>query len=185
MVNAAGDQFFLPDSSQFYYEELKGDKLLRYVANGDHSLKDTDAIQSITAFYSMIINGKPVPKYSWTFEEDGSIKVKYQTPPSKVVLWQASNTEARDFRMERIGKAYKSTELEKDADGSYVGKIAKPEKGWTAFFVELTYDVGGPFPLKVSTSVRVLPDVLPHKGVDLNKLKYEAETNPERIPKRK
>jgi hypothetical protein len=66
-----------------------------------------------------------------------------------------------------------------------VGKIAKPEKGWTAFFVELTYDVGGPFPLKVTTSVRVLPDVLPHKGTDLNKLKYEAETNPERIPKRK
>jgi PhoPQ-activated pathogenicity-related protein len=183
VVNAAGDQFFLPDSSQFYYEELKGDKLLRYVANADHGLKDSDAIQSITAFYSMIANGKPVPKYSWTFENDGSIKVKYQTPPSKVVLWQATNPDARDFRMERIGKAYTSTDLKQEADGSYVGKIAKPEKGWTAFFVELTYDVGGPFPLKVTTSVRVLPDVLPHKGTDLNKLKYEAETNPERVKK--
>ena len=26
VLNAAGDQFFLPDSSQFYYDELKGPK---------------------------------------------------------------------------------------------------------------------------------------------------------------
>lgn len=182
VVNAAGDQFFLPDSSQFYYDKLKGEKLLRYVANGDHSLKDTDAIQSITAFYYMIINGKPLPKYDWTFEADGSIKVKYQTPPTKVVLWQASNAKARDFRVEQIGKAYTSTELKQESDGSYVGKITPPEKGWSAFFVELTYDVGAPFPLKVTTSVRVLPDVLPFKGTDLTKLKWEGEINP---PKRK
>lgn len=178
IVNAAGDQFFLPDSSQFYYDKLEGEKLLRYVANGDHSLKETDALQSITAFYYMIINGKPLPKYSWTFEQDGSIKVKYQTPPSKVVLWQATNGKARDFRVDTIGKTYSSTELKQESDGSYVGKITPPEKGWSAFFVELTYDVGAPYPLKVTTSVRVLPDVLPFKGADLKKMKYEAEVNP-------
>ena len=36
------------------------------------------------------------------------------------------------------------------------------EKGWTAAFVEVTYDTGGAFPFKVSTAVRVLPDTLPH-----------------------
>ncbi|MFO0814616.1 MAG: PhoPQ-activated pathogenicity-related family protein [Gemmatales bacterium] len=184
VVNAAGDQFFLPDSSQFYYDQLQGEKLLRYVANGDHGLKDTDALQSITAFYHMVIHGKPRPQYSWTFEQDGSIKVKYQTPPTKVVLWQATNANARDFRMETIGKAYKSTELKQESDGSYVGKITPPEKGWSAFFVELTYDVGAPYPLKVTTSVRVLPDVLPHKGTDLKALKYEAEVNPEKAKKK-
>lgn len=184
IVNAAGDQFFLPDSSQFYYDKLKGDKLLRYVPNGDHSLKDTDAPQCLTAFYYMIINNKPLPKYSWTFEEDGSIKVKYQTPPSKVTLWQASNAKARDFRVDTIGRTYTSTELKQESDGSYVGKITPPKEGWTAFFVELTYDVGGPFPLKVTTSVRVLPDVLPHKGVDTSKLKYEGELFPEKMKKK-
>ncbi|MBL8823104.1 MAG: PhoPQ-activated pathogenicity-related family protein [Planctomycetia bacterium] len=184
VVNAAGDQFFLPDSSQFYYDELKGEKLLRYVANADHGLKDSDALQSITAYHHMVINGKPRPEYSWTFEQDGSIKVKYKTPPSKVVLWQATNANTRDFRVDTIGKAYTSTELKQEADGSFVGKITPPEKGWTAFFVELTYDVGAPFPLKVTTSVRVLPDVLPHKGADLNKMKYEGEVFPEKMKKR-
>jgi PhoPQ-activated pathogenicity-related protein len=184
VVNAAGDQFFLPDSSQFYYDKLQGEKLLRYVANGDHSLKDTDAIQSITAFYYMIINNKPLPKYSWTFEEDGSIKVKYQTPPTKVVLWQASNAKARDFRVDSIGRTYQSTELKQETDGSYVGKITPPKEGWSAFFIELTYDVGGPFPLKVTTAVRVLPDVLPHKGVDTKALKYEGELFPEKMKKK-
>ncbi|MFY8200759.1 MAG: PhoPQ-activated protein PqaA family protein, partial [Pirellula staleyi] len=36
IVNGSGDQFFLPDSSQFYYDQLQGEKLLRYVSNADH-----------------------------------------------------------------------------------------------------------------------------------------------------
>ena len=39
IVNAAGDQFFLPDSSQFYFNDLPGVKYLRYVPNADHSLE--------------------------------------------------------------------------------------------------------------------------------------------------
>ena len=181
---------FVPSQSgahvepQFYWDKLQGEKLIRYVANGDHSLKDTDALQSITAFYYMIINNKPLPKYSWTFESDGSIKVKYQTPPSNVVLWQATNAKARDFRVDSIGKAYTSTELKQETDGSYVGKITPPKEGWSAFFVELTYDVGGPFPLKVTTAVRVLPDVLPFKGVNTKELKYEGELFPEKMKKK-
>ncbi len=34
VLNAAGDQFFLPDSSQFYWNDLRGEKYLRYVPNG-------------------------------------------------------------------------------------------------------------------------------------------------------
>ena len=36
MINATGDQFFLPDSSQFYFDDLKGEKYLRYVPNTNH-----------------------------------------------------------------------------------------------------------------------------------------------------
>ena len=37
-----------------------------------------------------------------------------------------------------------------------------PAKGWTAFFVELTFPSGGKYPFKVTTAVRVLPDTLPY-----------------------
>ena len=46
MLNASGDQFFLPDSSQFYFDELKGEKHVRYVPNTSHSLEKSDAIET-------------------------------------------------------------------------------------------------------------------------------------------
>ena len=47
MVNASGDQFFLPDSSQFYFDDLSGEKYLRYVPNASHSLEKTDALENL------------------------------------------------------------------------------------------------------------------------------------------
>ena len=166
VVNAAGDQYFPPDSSQFYYGELPGEKSLRYVPNADHSLRDSDARESIIAFYQLILAGKPRPTYSWTFESDGSIRVKTAAAPKAVTLWQANNPKARDFRVKTIGKAYQSLALKDEGGGVYVGKIAPPEKGWTAFFVEMTFDVAQTFPLKLTTAVRILPDTLPFADLD-------------------
>jgi hypothetical protein len=45
----------------------------------------------------------------------------------------------------------------------YVGKIAKPEKGFTAYFVELTFPGENKTEFKFTTDVRVSPDVLPYK----------------------
>lgn len=161
MINAAGDQFFLPDSSQFYFDELKGEKYLRYVPNADHSLRGSDALESFVAFYDAILKNKPRPKFSWKFEKDGSIHVKATDKPTEVKLWAATNPEHRDFRMVSIGQAYKSTVLTDEGGGVYTGRVTKPEKGWTAFFVELTFPSGGKFPFKFTTAVRVEPDVLP------------------------
>jgi PhoPQ-activated pathogenicity-related protein len=162
IVNASGDQFFLPDSSQFYFDELKGEKYLRYVPNADHSLKNSDALQSLVAFYDAVLRGAPRPKFSWKFEKDGAIQVKATDKPTEVKLWQATNPDARDFRLEKIGPAYKSTVLTDAGGGTYVAKMSKPEKGWTAYFVELTFPSGCKYPYKFTTPVRVIPDVLPY-----------------------
>jgi len=174
VVNASGDQYFPPDSSQFYYGDLQGEKYLRYVPNADHSLRDSDALESIIAFYQTVLAGTPRPKYAWTFEKDGSIRVKSQTQPKAVTLWQANNPKARDFRVLSIGKAYRSESLQDQGGGVYVGRIEPPANGWTAFFVELTFDVGQSFPLKLSTAVRVLPDTLPFADLDPAKAQLEV-----------
>lgn len=166
VVNAAGDQYFPPDSSQFYFGDLIGEKYLRYVPNADHSLRDSDAQESIIAFYQTVLAGSPRPKYAWTFEKDGSIRVRAETRPKSVTLWQANNPKARDFRVLSIGKAYQGQELQDQGGGTFVGKIDPPASGWTAFFVELTFDVGQSYPLKLSTAVRVLPDKLPFADLD-------------------
>lgn len=162
MINASGDQFFLPDSSQFYFDDLPGTKYIRYVPNADHSLRDSDAVQSLAAFYNTELTGEKLPQFSWKNEKNGSLRVTTIDSPSEVKLWQAANPNARDFRMESLGPVWKSTLL-KGADGVYVGKIQTPAKGWTAFFVELTFTSKGPQPFKFTTNVRVLPDTLPFK----------------------
>jgi PhoPQ-activated pathogenicity-related protein len=164
IVNAAGDQFFLPTSWQFYWNDLKGEKYLRYVPNADHGLAGSDAPQSIEAFYQSVVHDSPRPKFEWRVESDGTIRVESKDKPREVVLWQATNSKARDFRVESIGRAYKSSPLDPQSDGSYVAKVDRPAEGFTAYFVELTFDSGYKYPFKFSTGVAVAPDELPHKG---------------------
>ncbi len=163
LVNASGDQFFLPDNSQFYYGELQGEKHLRYVPNAKHNLAGTDARESMLAFYLAILKNKPRPQFTWTKEKDGTLVVKVIDKPKAVNLWQATNPKARDFRVDTIGNAYTSTPLSEEKPGVYVGRVSKPASGFTAFFVELVYDIGEKMPLKFTTEVSVVPDVLPFK----------------------
>lgn len=166
IVNSAGDEFFLPDSWQFYYDALPGEKHLRYVPNSNHSLAGTDAAQSAMAFYDAVITGTPRPEYSWSMESDGSIRFETEQKPVEAKLWQATNPEARDFRLMKIGRTYTSTPLEPQSEGVYVAKVDKPAEGWTSFFIEMTYDLGGPAPFKVTSGARVVPDVLPYADKD-------------------
>ena len=75
VMQAAGDQYFLPDSSRFYFDDLQGEKYLRYIPNTDHGLRNTDAGESSLAFYQAVVSGTPRPKFSWTFERNGDIRV--------------------------------------------------------------------------------------------------------------
>ena len=161
IVNATGDQFFLPDSSQFYFDELPGEKQLCYIPNADHSLKDSNAVDTLIAFHHTIVHGTPRPEFTWKFDEKNKLQVQCKTQPKRVVLWQALNEEARDFRLETIGKAYKSTDLTEIGDGIFEAKLETPKKGWQASFVQCEFDVGAPVPMRLSTSVKVLPETLP------------------------
>jgi PhoPQ-activated pathogenicity-related protein len=160
IVNSAGDQFFLPDSSQFYFDDLPGERYLRYIPNTDHSLKDSDVYESLTAFYRSVVERSARPQFGWKFAKDGAIRVTAKTPPSAVKLWRATNPEHRDFRLETIGPAYRATELKAGAKGVYAARVRKPAKGWTAYFVELTFPGPGKEPFKFTTPVRVIPDTL-------------------------
>lgn len=161
IVNSAGDQFFFPESSRFYFDDLPGEKYLRYIPNTDHSLKNSDVYFGLAAFYEAIVRERPRPRLFWKFQRDGSIRVQTLERPSEVKLWQATNPKARDFRFEAIGAAWKSTTLKETAPGVYIGRVPPPPQGWTAYFIELAYPLGGPFPLKVTTGVRVVPERLP------------------------
>jgi PhoPQ-activated pathogenicity-related protein len=161
ILNAAGDQFFLPDSSQFYFDQLKGEKHVRYVPNTDHSLDKSDALETLEAFYGSIVAGTARPEVRWSFERDGSIRVVTAGRPTEVRLWQATNPSARNFRLDVAGAIYKSTPLTAERPGTWIARVPRPSEGWTAFFVEMSFATAGRYPLKITSGVRVVPETLP------------------------
>ena len=163
VLNSAGDQFFCPDSWKFYWDELPGPKALRYVPNSDHSLDDS-ARETLRSFYACVLAGTSLPTFSWRVEAPGRIRVRATTPPLRVLKWEATNPEARDFRAATIGHTWSSEELRPGTDGSFVAEQKEPAKGWCAFLVELTFrdPVRKGKEIRLTTGVSIVPDRLPY-----------------------
>ena len=162
LINASGDEFFLPDSSRFYFDDLVGEKHLSYTPNAGHSLKGSNALETLIAFHASVAHGLPRPTVTWQSAYDAPVHtVRCSTPPVEAVLWRAVNPEARDFRHPVIGDAYQPTPLPPEADGSYRVPIEAPPEGFSATFARFTFDLGAGVPFRVSTPVWVAPDVAP------------------------
>lgn len=166
VINAVGDEYFPPDNTKYSYHLLPQTKRLRMIPNSKHSTAGTDISESMTAFYAAILNHTPIPDYSWTVGKDGAITLRSAVKPLQVNLWQGTNPKARDFRVDTIGKAFTSTQLAPNKDGSFTGRVAKPKSGYTAYFLEVLYPSGTKYPFKFTTEVYVKPDVLPYRWAD-------------------
>ncbi|NLN91724.1 MAG: hypothetical protein GX130_00255 [Candidatus Hydrogenedens sp.] len=164
IVNAGNDQFFLPDSSQFYWDTLEGPKWIRYMPNVGHGLNRREAYNSLASFFIANIQEQPIPVYSFSFEGENGIRIQLLPAangevlqPVNVALWEAYNPKSRDFRGQVI--AYEPRTLEAAEEGVYEAFIDVPESGWKACFVELTFE--GPqedIPYKFTSGVRILPE---------------------------
>ena len=146
--------------------------------NADHSLKGSDAYETLEACYNAVLYKLPLPQFSWTLEKDGAIRVTTKDTPSAVKLWQATNPDARDFRLETLGPVWQSTALTDQGGGVYLAKVPKPPKGWTAFFVELTFPGPAGLPLVFTTEVVVTPDVYPFPAPPGANSRRKAPTRP-------
>jgi PhoPQ-activated pathogenicity-related protein len=161
LINSPGDQFFVPDAARFYWRRLPGEKHIRYVPNSDHSLSHSEEILENTlmgflGWYRTVLLGIPRPQVSWSLNKGGALVIRTSPPAPVARLWQATNTTARDFRLESIGEAWTSSVLSSTPDGMYEVQVPPPSAGWTAYFVEITYpDVA---PQIYSTQVFITPD---------------------------
>ena len=159
VLNAAGDQFFLPDSSRFYWDDLRGESYLRYVANADHSMNES-AVATLTAFHSLMARGEKPPQLTWTRTRHG-LAALTNPRPQAARLWQATNPRARDFRVETLGRKYVAKPLSPTREGVYVHRVPAPEQGWSAYFMEFDWDVGAAARFQLTTEVVVTPSELP------------------------
>ncbi len=169
IINSAGDDFFLPDSSQFYFHKLNGENHLRYVPNTRHNLNDPTVAQGLSAFLDTVVNNRPRPNFKWKIDRKaGKIEVSAEQQPKEVKLWKITNPKARDFRLTETGPNWKAEKVTM-TNGKLSTTVAKPASGFTAYFVEMVYDSGGKHPHYFTTDVAVVPDVYPHEFPKLKK----------------
>ena len=187
VINSTGDQFFVLDSSQFYFSELLGDKRIRTVPNTDHGLSSGQGDQSAQIlfdslpFFNSVADRRvdAMPDLEWEYNEATStLTVIPSVTPQSVRLWTgvdnlndgaAPFNEAvgnqRNFRLDRLGAVWNSTLLNRDADGTYSGTVNIPtQQGvWIGFFAEVRFASGHRF----TTEVFVRPEAMPFLPPDL------------------
>lgn len=167
ILNSAGDQFFVSDSSRFYYDRLLGHKRLRYTVNSDHKQGGAQARLELFTharnWINDILEGREPPKLEWQHGADGTLLVQATPRPREVRVWTAENPEARDFRLETLGPVWRSAPLQADSDGIYRVKLETGPQGWRAYVAEAVF--GGELQADqqtYTTGVYVVPDTLPH-----------------------
>jgi len=184
IVNVANDEFFVPDSWQFYYDQLPGPKSIRYLANSSHGISDQNYYQDIVLSYINLINGAVLPDYSFHQLADGTIELTTNETIVDAKLWKATNTTARDFRWPVVGAAYTSTTLTDQGGGVLRGNVPTPPQGWTAYFIEVTLEDENAVQFKVTSGIylkgpptNLQPTLTPYDDVVVN------EGSPLVIPK--
>lgn len=151
MLNATGDEFFVPDTTQFYFDDLQPQKHLCYIPNVGHGMGGLDE-EDLTnpaspagkflAWYMAVSQGRPLPEFKQYFDSDGAIRVEVDTknPPLNVWLWSATAEGVRDFRQPKLGPKWTFIPLTPTSPGVYRARPPEPEPGnYTAFFIELEY----------------------------------------------
>ena len=163
ILNSSGDQFFLPDSSRFYFDQLPGENLIRFAANTDHSLANSitginDSLYSLLGWYQSVLYGLPRPEIQWQMNA-GELQAQTNQTPVAVKVWSAFNNSARDFRKESIGESWVSSHLPISETGEYTVTLPKSDTGFHATYIEFIYTGITGLPVTYSTQVYVTPDV--------------------------
>lgn len=163
LLNAASDEFFLPDSWQFYWDDLPDTKALRYVPNSGHSIGSADAITSLTSFYQHITAEMELPRFDWAVSDSGiTIQYDIQNMPDELLLWNAHNPAARDFRLYVIDRIWLARSIEADPSGTTFIPIEEPSSGFTAWFAEAVFYNDSFEPFTVTSGVKIVPDIYLH-----------------------
>ena len=162
IVNATADEFFVTDSWQFYWDDLRGPSYLQYIPNGNHGLRGTYQPRSLIAFYRATISDDSLPEFSWDIRSDTLFMKIEPGTEYKIRLWQAVNPGARDFRIYVTGEgAWKMETLEQSVDGQYAVPVKTPESGYRAALLEVIFRHASQWPLTFTSGTLVLPGTYP------------------------
>lgn len=153
IVNASGDDFFLPDNASFYFDRLPGAKALRVAPNSNHQGIRRFVEEALIPFTNRLQQARALPTMAITQSND-TLMLNFSETPINITQWRADNHNARDFRY-ACGIRYEATDI--TAASSVSVTLETPSQGWRATFVEARFADG----LVITTPVTVLPKRYP------------------------
>lgn len=180
VVASCGDEFFMPDSARFYWDQLPGPKLLRLAPDAEHSLygSRTSIIESTIEFVRAVtFPNITLPSYTWEFSPNGSTITINATTDYLVTdaakVWFSKDNSRRDWRLLRcvddsveclnFQALFGFEKLPMTAPGIFTYTIADPKVDhWSAFLIEIQYDFGGPSTMKVTSNLSIVPQTFPY-----------------------
>ena len=109
IVNSGMDEFFLPDDTRWWWDDMAGEKYFLMVPNAEHSEATgvLELLPAVSTFLNAVFNRRARPTFDWTISPSGNdIAVTVKTIPlgyklKAVHAWHADtcNAERRDFRI--------------------------------------------------------------------------------------
>ncbi|CDG21570.1 PqaA protein [Xenorhabdus poinarii G6] len=152
IVNASGDNFYVPDNTRFYYDKLPGDKSLRVAPNTDHYGISKFTEQSLVSFVNRYQSKKALPQIDGLVHNK-TLSVRFSEKPVKIIRWTAINTKARDFRY-ACGIRYIPSPIDIPSDNKVDVSLSYTRPGWEATYIEATFNDG----YVGTTQVYITPD---------------------------
>lgn len=139
IIMGTNDEYWPIDNIKNYYDSIPGQNLIHYVPNVGHSLGDgTEALRSLSAFFSYTLAKQPYPICQWTSSVSSKgIKVAIKATADKlvdVIVWHADSPDL-DFRNDR----WESTTLGIKNKSNVEAIEEFPTTGYRAFYVNLKY----------------------------------------------
>lgn len=146
IINASGDDFYVPDNSHFYYDQLPGSKSLRVVPNSTHNGILSVTEQSLITFVNRFQEKQNLPEIMEKVQNSGGGKkeltVSFSEKPAVVLQWTAKNPAARDFRY-ACNIKYNSVPVSLTTGGDTLSvPLTTPDSGWQATYIEATFSDG-------------------------------------------
>jgi PhoPQ-activated pathogenicity-related protein len=162
LINGNNDPYWTTDALNLYWDDLKGEKYVAYIANAGHNLQVRDekgkeidrlrAVDTLAAFARAEITDKELPKLKWKHDDNGKklrLTVDGNAAPAGARLWVAS-AKTRDFRKARWNE--QKAEIRKN---TIVGEVDPPAEGCEAFYAELDYEIDG-IKYHLCTQIRIV-----------------------------
>ncbi|XP_078691621.1 autocrine proliferation repressor protein A-like isoform X1 [Branchiostoma floridae x Branchiostoma belcheri] len=176
-IGTGGDEFFMPDDSYFYWDQLEGEKYKRLIPNADHLCvgHEISILFGMRSFFLSLMEDSPRPKLTWTREtgpRSGRITLQADMEPVIIRSFHARTPDAvrRDFRFVKELPDHQYAphpvvwlpeDVQDMGNGTYVAEFDIPPFGWLAFFIQATFPAPHGTALEFTTEVHIIPETFP------------------------